>query len=494
MHESLEIFPWNENFATGIPQIDEQHNRLVHLLNVLAGGLAHRVDILDLNNIFNELAEYAVYHFQTEENTWHQFLEGDAWEAAHKKSHESFVSDVLRLKEEENSRPLHDVLEDVLSFLTHWLAFHILESDKRMAKVSLAVQSGASLEQAKQQAHQEMSGATEVLIKTVLSMYDTLSRRTLQMMKEVIERQKAEQKARALVQRNQLLMQSTPEGVHILDEQGNIIEANDAFCRLLGYTQDEVLQLSIFDIEAKLTADELRENIKKLQDGHAQFESLHRRKDGTLVDVEIILNGVELDGMKCFFALSRDITERKQAEEMIRNLAFYDTLTHLPNRRLLMDRFKQALASCVRNVRKGALLFIDLDNFKNLNDTLGHNIGDILLQQVAHRLESCVREGDTVARLGGDEFVVMLEDLSEHDFEAVAQTKAVGEKILDILNQPYQLGTHEHHSTPSIGATLFSNHEQTQDELLKQADIAMYQSKKAGRNTLRFYEPAMQVR
>jgi diguanylate cyclase (GGDEF)-like protein/hemerythrin-like metal-binding protein/PAS domain S-box-containing protein len=491
MNESLEIFPWNENLATGIPQIDEQHKRLVHLLNMLASGLVYKADTLDLNNIFNELTEYAVYHFQTEESTWHHFLAGDTWETAHKKSHESFVADVIKLKEEENSRPLHDVLEDVLSFLTHWLAFHILESDKRMTKVVLAVQSGMPLEQAKQLAHQEMSGAAEMLVETVLSMYDSLSSRTLQLMKEVIERKKAEQKARALVQRNQVLMQSTPEGVHILDEQGNIIEANDAFCRLLGYTQAEVLQLSIFDFEAKLTADELRKNINNLLNGHALFETVHRRKDGTLVEVEVIINGVELDGMKCFFALSRDITERKQAEEMIRNLAFYDTLTHLPNRRLLIDRFRHALASCVRNGRKGALLFIDLDNFKTLNDTLGHNIGDILLQQVARRLESCVREGDTVARLGGDEFVVMLEDLSAQDLEAVAQTKAVGEKILAALNQPYQLAAHEHHSTPSIGATLFSNHEQTQDELLKQADIAMYQAKKAGRNTLRFFDSVM---
>ena len=491
MNESLEIFPWNENFSTGIPQIDEQHKRLVHLLNMLASGLAYKADEIELDVIFNELSDYAVYHFQTEENTWHQFLAGDVWEAAHKKSHESFVADVIKLKAEENSRPLHDVLEDALSFLTHWLAFHILDSDKRMSRVVLAVQSGMSLEQARQQAHQDMSGAAEVLIETVLSMYDALSNRTLQLMKEVIERQKAEQKARALVQRNQLMMQSTPEGIHIMDEQGNIIEANDAFCRLLGYTLEEVLLLSVFDFDAKLTVDELRANIKKLQNGHAKFDTVHRRKDGSLVEVEIIVSGVELDGLKCLFALSRDITERRQAEEMIKSLAFYDTLTHLPNRRLLMDRFKQALASCVRNSRKGALLFIDMDNFKTLNDTLGHNNGDILLQQVAQRLESCVREGDTVARLGGDEFVVMLEDLSEHDFEALAQTKAVGEKILDILNRPYHLATHEYHSTPSIGVTFFSNHEQTQDELLKQADIAMYQAKKAGRNTLCFFDAVM---
>ena len=191
-------------------------------------------------------------------------------------------------------------------------------------------------------------------------------------------------------------------------------------------------------------------------------------------------------------AFNLHITQRKRAEEEIKNLAFYDPLTQLPNRRLLMDRLKQALASSVRSGQEGALLFIDLDNFKTLNDTLGHDIGDLLLQQVAQRLESCVREGDTVARLGGDEFVVMLEDLSEHDLDAAAQAETVGEKILLTLNLPYQLATHEYSSTPSIGVTLFSDHEQNQDELLKQADIAMYQAKKTGRNSLRFFNPQMQ--
>ncbi|MFZ2302132.1 MAG: EAL domain-containing protein, partial [Gallionella sp.] len=188
-----------------------------------------------------------------------------------------------------------------------------------------------------------------------------------------------------------------------------------------------------------------------------------------------------------------DITDRKQAEEEIKSLAFYDPLTHLPNRRLLMDRLKQALASSARSGRKGALLFIDLDKFKTLNDTLGHDIGDLLLQQVAQRLESCVREGDTVARLGGDEFVVMLEDLSENNIEAAAQAEVVGEKIIVTLNQPYQLAAHEHHSTPSIGVSLFSGSVLGQEELLQQADIAMYQAKKAGRNVLRFFDPAMQA-
>lgn len=188
------------------------------------------------------------------------------------------------------------------------------------------------------------------------------------------------------------------------------------------------------------------------------------------------------------------LKKSKLAEEEIKSLAFYDTLTHLPNRRLLIDRLKKALASCARSGQEGALLFLDLDNFKVINDTLGHDIGDLLLQQVAQRLESCVREGDTVARLGGDEFVVMLEGLSEHPLEAAAQAESVGEKIIVALNLPYRLGLHEYGSTPSIGVTLFDNRKRTgMEELLKQADIAMYQAKAAGRNALRFFDPQMQT-
>ena len=180
-------------------------------------------------------------------------------------------------------------------------------------------------------------------------------------------------------------------------------------------------------------------------------------------------------------------------QERLNYLAFYDPLTRLPNRRLLMDRLQQAMLSSARTSRKGALLLIDLDNFKTLNDTLGHHVGDQLLQQIAQRLEACVRDCDTVARLGGDEFVVILENLSEHTFEAAAQTEDLGERILAALNQPFQFATHEQQSTASIGATLFDDKHQASNELLKQADIAMYQAKKAGRNALRFFDLQMQV-
>nr|WP_315430292.1 EAL domain-containing protein [uncultured Albidiferax sp.] len=188
-----------------------------------------------------------------------------------------------------------------------------------------------------------------------------------------------------------------------------------------------------------------------------------------------------------------DFTARKAAEDEINSLAFYDPLTLLPNRRLLMDRLKQALVASCRSGKCGALLFIDLDHFKTLNDTLGHDKGDLLLQQVAQRLVTCVREGDTVARLGGDEFVVILEDLGDNPDEVATHCRAVGEKIFTALNLSYPLAGHDVRSTPSIGVALFDGPRNSIDELLKQADLAMYQAKTAGRNTLRFFDAAMQA-
>jgi diguanylate cyclase (GGDEF)-like protein/PAS domain S-box-containing protein len=225
------------------------------------------------------------------------------------------------------------------------------------------------------------------------------------------------------------------------------------------------------------------------------FQMRRRRKDGSVIWASI--SGAPIFDDKGAFVgyrgIGRDISERKRDEDRIERLAFYDALTGLPNRRLLMDRLHGALALRDRDGSIGAILFIDLDNFKDLNDTRGHDIGDELLKQVAVRLCECVRDADTVARLGGDEFVVMLQMLSPIGEDAAADVESVGRKILQALNQPYRLGGVEHHSTPSMGVAMFQDADITIEELLKRADLAMYQAKAAGRNTLRFFDPAMQA-
>jgi len=286
------------------------------------------------------------------------------------------------------------------------------------------------------------------------------------------------------------------EGMSITDAEGIFLRVNSAFTNITGYSPEDVIGHSTSLLKSgrhdKNFFAAMWENLKLF--GYWEGEIWNRRKNGEVYPEHQTITAVKnAEGIVTnYVSTLTDITLTKAAEDEIKHLAFYDPLTRLPNRRLLLDRLRQALASIGRSGRTGALLFIDLDNFKTLNDTLGHDIGDILLQQVASRLELCVREGDTVARLGGDEFVVMLEELSKVALEAAEQTKTVGNKILSALNQPYQLGEHEYHNTPSIGVTLFNSSLQEIDELMKQADIAMYQSKKAGRNTLHFFDPKMQ--
>jgi diguanylate cyclase (GGDEF)-like protein/PAS domain S-box-containing protein len=283
----------------------------------------------------------------------------------------------------------------------------------------------------------------------------------------------------------------------ITDNNNIILRVNSAFASITGYTANEVIGknpsiLQSGQQDASFYAA-MWESINN--SGSWQGEIWNKRKDEVIYPEHLAITAVKSkDGnITNYVATLTDITLTKAAIAEIERLAFYDPLTGLPNRRLLLERLKPALASSHRSGQKGALLFIDIDNFKTLNDTLGHDMGDLLLQEVAHRLEPCVREGDTVARLGGDEFVVMLGDLSDEANEAAAQTELIGNKILATLNQPYLLATHIYHNTPSIGATLFNGHDQSSDELLKQADIAMYQAKASGRNALRFFDPKMQA-
>jgi diguanylate cyclase (GGDEF)-like protein/PAS domain S-box-containing protein len=294
------------------------------------------------------------------------------------------------------------------------------------------------------------------------------------------------------------LVQTIPDLVCLKDPDGAYLRCNPQAENFLGASESEVIGKTDHDLLQRELADALRNaDLKAMEAGgrsvseeslcfagngyRGLFETVRtpmRDRDGKLVGV---------------LSVSRDITSRKSAEMEIEHLAYHDTLTSLPNRRLLLDRLRLTQAASARSHNHGALLFIDLDNFKIVNDTAGHETGDRLLLEVASRLVSCVRENHTVARMGGDEFVVMLADLKESSTDAATQAISVGEKVRAVLNQPYALGNRLHHSSPSIGIALFCGTTESPDELLKQADIAMYQAKSAGRNTLRFFDPQMQA-
>lgn len=278
--------------------------------------------------------------------------------------------------------------------------------------------------------------------------------------------------------------------------------------KLLGYSVEEVMAhpMSFTFTEKSYQAvqgwvDERSRLFLEGKDGtHVYTDELEQLcSDGRILWVEVTTHFARNEqGDPILLGVSRDISERKHAEEQIRNLAFYDALTQLPNRRLLFDRFALVLSACKRSSRYASLMFIDLDNFKPLNDEHGHDVGDLLLIEVARRITGCVREVDTVARFGGDEFVVMLNELDTDKTKSHRQAKVVADKIRLVLGEPYRLSvlhegatepvTVEHHCTASIGVVLFNNHGQTQEDLLKLADAAMYQAKSTGRNRVHFAE------
>jgi diguanylate cyclase (GGDEF)-like protein/PAS domain S-box-containing protein len=286
------------------------------------------------------------------------------------------------------------------------------------------------------------------------------------------------------------------EGVIITDSNRIMIKVNKSFTEITGYSEQEAIgqnpRILSSGRQDKCFYDNMWRSIHET--GFWKGEIWNRRKNGEIypewLTVTVIKNQENV--ITHYVATLSDITARKLAENEIKQLAFYDPLTDLPNRRLLQDKLKIELATSKRTNRKAALLFIDVDNFKNLNDTLGHNVGDLLLKQVSERLKFCVRTGDTISRFGGDEFVIMLEDLSHDLIESATQTEIIAQKILIKLSEPYQLYNHIHHCTSSIGITIFDGHIKYIEELFKHADIAMYEAKKSGKNTFRFYDPKMQ--
>lgn len=743
---SIDIFPWNDNFNTGITEIDEQHQRLVDLLNQLANHVAFQSDLPSLNNIFDQLTDYASFHFQTEEEIWHQYIPEDLLELDHQKTHGSFVSQVLKLKSNINAKPSDDVIEDVLSFLTNWLALHILESDRYMTMVVTAVQNGQSIEAAKKHADQQMQGSTRALIDVILSIYQSLSTNSLHLMRKISEQKRlehslvdSEEKLRLFIkhapvalamfdldmnyvavserwlsdfglddqntlgrshydlfpritekrkeihrrgfngevithecdyiklkdgstlwikwevrpwrnydgnvggivifteditasknaetslketadvllraqkignignwsyrvkdaggdidcsdqvynifgldrsahtlsfnsvlswlhpddqpaldafrqtlhslsdkslndivrpvfrlerpdgetrwieisaecefnednkpnicfgtvqditERKQtektlskltLAVEQTPNAIFITDLDANIEYANKAFTDVTGYQLCEVIGKNPRILQSGKSPQSVYDDMwNHLSQGKEwRGELINRDKYGNdYIDMSLISPVRDETGkVTNYLAIKENVTEKKRADERIKQLAYFDQLTGLPNRGQLNEHFDYTLSLAERSGDPFSLMFLDLDHFKNINDTLGHTIGDKVLMKAAKRLKAILREGDTLSRTGGDEFILLLPNTDEDGARDVA------EKLITTISNPSQIDQHELVSTVSIGIVMYPEDGRDFETLAKNADAAMYRVKKESRNDYRFFTEEMQ--
>jgi diguanylate cyclase (GGDEF)-like protein/PAS domain S-box-containing protein len=293
------------------------------------------------------------------------------------------------------------------------------------------------------------------------------------------------------------LLDKAQDAIIVLSVDHQVEFWNKSAERLFGWTAEEACRSSmpqlLYDDSTRARFDEAVMHTRQHGEWHGELVQRHKGGGQLMVEARWTLVNHADGKPPSILSINTDISARKVAEQKIENLAFYDPLTGLPNRQLLLDRLQQALNLHTRNGNCGALLFIDLDNFKALNDTRGHATGDQLLVEAARRLSSCVRGSDTVARLGGDEFVVMLEGLDGNLARAAIQSKAISHHMLAALSRTYQLDGISHHSSASIGIALFSDTSESSGDLLKHADMAMYQAKALGRNTLCFFNPEMQT-
>ncbi|MGA7827997.1 MAG: GGDEF domain-containing protein [Geobacteraceae bacterium] len=344
-----------------------------------------------------------------------------------------------------------------------------------------------------------LQGSDFNLFQTAITLEDQVRRRTRELEDARLENEKITRVLRESENRHRLLVENSPVSIHEIDLDGRITSMNRAGIQMRCVSGEEEV-LGTFYLDAANAED--RERIGELlarayagKTSHFEFKACGAHEKiykSCFVPIKNKQGATEK-----LMGITEDITERKKAEEQVRKLAFYDTLTQLPNRRLLIDRLAQAMAAGKRSFRYGAMMFLDLDKFKLLNDTHGHEVGDLLLVEVAQRITGCLRDMDTVARFGGDEFVVLLRDLDTDRQLASEKAGFVAEKIRAKLAKPYQLkrkhpGTDEtiveHHCTSSIGVVLFIGQDDSQEDILKWADIAMYQAKADGRNLIRFYE------
>ncbi|WP_061239009.1 PAS domain S-box protein [Ectopseudomonas composti] len=312
---------------------------------------------------------------------------------------------------------------------------------------------------------------------------------------DISERVLREQRLQASEEKFAKAFHSSPDAITITErDSGRYIEINEGFTRITGYQSAEVIGRTVHELNIWAYPEERIRMIEHLtQQGQVLHMEMHgQHRDGEVRLVEVSVQPIELNGVPCLLLTARDISELKQAQAQVQHLAYHDALTNLPNRALLMDRLTQQIALLKRHDLRGALLFLDLDHFKHINDSLGHPVGDSVLRLVTARLEASVRLEDTVARLGGDEFVVLLSGLEGKRSEVTRQVRQVAEKLRHLLAEPMLLDGHRLQVTPSIGVALIPDHGNTPADLLKRADIALYRAKDSGRNAIQLFRSTMQ--
>ncbi|PWI33199.1 bifunctional diguanylate cyclase/phosphodiesterase [Vibrio albus] len=498
LDEHIDIFPWYDSFNIGIPEIDEQHKQLVSILNRVASFISFQNSTLNLDDLILELVDYAVYHFNTEDNYWLSTISESEPTDKHHNSHLDFIQRVHDFEQKTSILTEEEWLDELLSFLAGWLASHILESDKYMALLAKAVQSGMSLDEAKHSAEKQMRENGRNAINIILAAYKSLSSNAIRLMREIKAKNQALDMHLESERQLQAVMDYAQIGHWSLRYADQSAEWSPQIYRLFGIAENTTPELeSFFCIMSQDSQKNFLDSVQhsfETGEEHRMVYQIERVNDGAKRWIECrgkVVYGE--DGIpEKISGFLQDVTDRKQDEEQITQLAYYDPLTQLPNRRLLLDRLNQTIAMTQRSQTYNVLLCMDIDDFKTWNDSHGHEYGDILLQEISTRIQSCLYQGDTVSRVGGDEFVIILSNFSGNSIEVAAKAESVANRVALSISEPYFIRECQCNISASIGMVLFNDNRTSAHELMKQADIAMYQAKEGGKNTVRFYDPLMQ--
>ncbi|MBV4480628.1 sensor domain-containing protein [Pseudomonas khavaziana] len=367
------------------------------------------------------------------------------------------------------------------------------ESSKRLQRIEQVIREQALSNVAVVVHHKDGQSLTCVISSRLIKVSDQSCIVTT--LRDITQQQRSEAALKASEEKFAKAFHSSPDAISITErDSGRYVEVNDGFCRLTGYRTEEVIGLTLYQIGIWADENQRAALLAELQiKGRIHhLEMLWHNKRGEVLAVEVSVEPITLNETPCLLLTARDVSLLKNAQAQIRHLAYHDPLTNLPNRALLMDRLSQQIALLKRHNLRGALLFLDLDHFKHINDSLGHPVGDTVLKIVTARLEASVRMEDTVARLGGDEFVVLLSGLEGSRQAVSSQVQALADTLRELLSEPMFLDGHRLQVTPSIGVALIPDHGSTPADLLKRADIALYRAKDSGRNTTQMFHNSMQ--